>query len=103
MVVGGIIGNFLILIAVSLAIWSLWWIVKGSLTNTDERNAEVEARQRFVEDGHWAEGPRPVPFTDDELARLSDALAPVDPAEAGIEARPAPPQKRRPFGSNRRP
>ncbi len=48
-VVASLIGNAFILVAVSLAIWSLWWIVRGSLTNVSERNAEDEARQRVAE------------------------------------------------------
>lgn len=103
-VVGNIIGNAFILVAVAGAIWSLWWIVRGSLTNVDERSAEVEARQRVAEGGHWDEGPRPEPFTDEELARLSEALEPSDPAEVGVDVRPAPPEpRRRLFRSNRRP
>jgi hypothetical protein len=102
-VVASLIGNGFILLSVILAIWSLWWIVRGSLTNIDERSAEDEARQRVAEGGTWGDGPQPKPFTDAELARLSDALAPSDLDEAGIDARPAPPEpKRRPW-SNRRP
>lgn len=104
MVIGSIYGNVFILVSVVVAIWSLWWIVRGSLTNVDERTAEVEARQRVAEGGHWDEGPRPEPFTDEELARLSEALAPSDPAEVGVDVSPRPPEPKRRFPwSNRRP
>jgi hypothetical protein len=102
-VVANLIGNAFTLLAALLAVWSLWWIVRGSLTNTGERNAEDEARQRVAEGGTWGEGPQPVPFTDEELHRLSDALAPSDPAEAGVETRPRPPEPRRRPWSNKRP
>ena len=75
-----------------LALWSLWWIVSAARTNIGEREAEVEARERVAQGGTWADqnGSAPKPFTDAEIARLSEALAPSDPAEAGIDARPAP-------------
>ncbi|MBO9533908.1 MAG: hypothetical protein J7513_13135 [Solirubrobacteraceae bacterium] len=103
MILASLIGNAFTLLAALLAIWSLWWIVRGSLTNTEERNAEDEARLRVAEGKGWGDGPQPVPFSDEELARLSDALAPSDPAEAGIEVRPREPESRRWPWSNRRP
>jgi hypothetical protein len=102
-VVGSLIGNGFILLSVVLAIWSLWWIVRGSLTNIEERSAEDEARQRVAEGGTWGDGPQPKPFSDAELTRLSDALAPSDPAEVGVDVRPRPPEPKRRLWSNRRP
>jgi hypothetical protein len=102
-VVASIIANAFIALSVVLAIWSLWWIIRGSLTNVDERTAEDEARQRVAEGGTWGDGPQPEPFTDAELARLSDALAPSSLEEAGVEARPRPKEPRRFPWSNSRP
>ncbi len=96
------IANAFIALSVVLAIWSLWWIVRGSLTNVDERTAEAEARKRVGEGGSWDDGPAPEPFTDAELAALSEALRPSTLEEAGVEARPAPPEPKRRWG-NRRP
>ncbi|MEH3052890.1 MAG: hypothetical protein PGN13_02640 [Patulibacter minatonensis] len=104
MVNGSIYGNAFIAVSVALAIWSLWWIVRGSLTNGDERNAEDEARRRVAEGGQWDDGrPSPRPFSDEELAELSDALAPSSLEEAGVEARPRARERRRAPWSNRRP
>lgn len=90
-IVASILGNAFLALCVVLAGWSLWWILRGALTNVDERTAEVEARKRVAEGGGWDEGPAPVPFTDEEMQRLSDALTPAaSPEEAGIEARPRP-------------
>lgn len=101
-VIGSVIANAFIALSVILAFWSLWWIVKGSLTNVDERSAEQEARERVAQGGTWDDGPQPEPFTDGELAELSAALAPSDPEQAGIETRPRPPEpKRRPWSINR--
>lgn len=94
-VLASLIGNAFIALSVVLAIWSLWWIVRGSLTNVDERTAEDEARQRVAEGGAWGDGPAPEPFTDAELTELSQALAPSTLEEAGVEARPRPPEPKR--------
>ncbi len=102
MVLASLIGNAFIALSVVLAIWSLWWIVRGSLTNVDERTAEDEARQRVADGGSWDDGPAPEPFSDAELAELSEALRPSTLEEAGVEARPAPPEPKRRW-PNRRP
>lgn len=102
MVLASLIGNAFIALSVVLAIWSLWWIVRGSLTNVDERTAEDEARQRIAEGGAWDDGPAPEPFTDEELSELSRALEPTSLEEAGVEARPRPPEPKRRW-PNRRP
>jgi hypothetical protein len=102
-VVANVIGNAFIALSVVVALWSLWWIIRGSLTNVAERTAEDDARQRIAEGGAWDDGVVPEPFSDAELARLSDALAPSDLDAAGVEARPRPAGSRRRRSSNKRP
>ncbi len=77
------------------AVASLWWIVRGSLTNGSEREQEDAARERVAQGGSWEPGgAAPKPFTDAELHELSQALAPQSLEEAGVEARPREDRKR---------
>ena len=71
----------------------------AEVLTTKTREAEVEARERVAKGGAWADqnGNAPKPFTDAELAQLAESLEAVDPAEAGIDVRPAEPRKRRRF------
>lgn len=99
MVVASIYGTAFIAVSIVLALWSLWWIISGARTNIDEREAEVEAREAVARGEGWADqnGSALRPFTDAEIAELSAALEPQDPAEAGIDVRPAPKRERRGF------
>lgn len=90
-IIAGIYGTGFVAIASVLALWSLWWIIKAAKTNPSEREAEDEARARVARGEGWDEhGTAPVPFSDGEIADLSAALAPEDPAEAGVDVRPRP-------------
>lgn len=95
----GVLATIFTVVASLLALWSLWWFIKAAKTNPGEREAEVEARERVARGEGWEEGsgPTDVPCTDAELAKLSDALAAQSLEEAGIDARSAPPVKRRGF------
>lgn len=97
MVVASIWGTGFTILGALLALWSLWWIISAARTNIGEREAEVEAREAVGRGESWADqnGSAPRPFTDAEIQRLSDALAPSDPDEAGIDVSPAPEPKRR--------
>lgn len=99
MVIASIWGYGFTVLGALLAVWSLWWIVSAARTNIGEREAEVEAREAVAKGGAWADqnGNAPKPFTDAELAQLAESLEAVDPAEAGIDVRPAEPRKRRRF------
>lgn len=86
-----------------VAVGSLWWMVRGSLTNVGEREREDAARARIAEGGSWEPGgAAPKPFTDGELRELAQALQPQTLEEAGVEARPAERRRRR-GRSNKRP
>ena len=90
-VIAGIYGTAFIVVATLLALWSLWWILKAAWTNPAEREAEDDARARIARGEGWEEGSSaPVPFSDEEIAELSTALAPDDPAAVGVDARPRP-------------
>lgn len=87
MVVAGIWSNAWLVVTGILALWSLTWLIRGSLTNVGEREAEVEARRRVAEGGAWEEGQAPPRvLTDAEITALSEALKPSTLDEAGVEA-----------------
>lgn len=94
MVVASIYGTAFVVVGSLLALWSLWWIISAARTNIGEREAEVEAREAVGRGEAWADqnGSAPKPFTDAEIAQLSDSLAAQDPSDAGIDVRPAPPK-----------
>ena len=100
MVVASIYGTAFVITGALLALWSLWWIISAARTNIGEREAEVEAREAVARGESWADqnGSAPKPFTDAEIAELSAALEPSDPAEAGIDVSPAPKQHKGRFG-----
>lgn len=102
-VLAGVLGTGFLVISVILALWSLSWLIRGSLSNPDERTAEVEARERVAGGGPWVEGELPPRvLTDPENADLAHALQPRSPEEAGIEARPRETAPTRRFGLRRR-
>lgn len=96
-VVASIWGYGFTVLGALLALWSLWWIISAARTNIGEREAEVEAREVVAKGGSWADqnGSAPKPFTDAELAALAESLEPSDPADVGVDVRPAEPRKRR--------
>ncbi|MDO9354777.1 MAG: hypothetical protein Q7T55_13855, partial [Solirubrobacteraceae bacterium] len=57
-----------------------------------ERAAEDEARAAVARGEGWADekGRAQRPFSDDDIAELSAALAAEDPTEAGVDVRPRP-------------
>ncbi|MDO9356175.1 MAG: hypothetical protein Q7T55_20925, partial [Solirubrobacteraceae bacterium] len=75
MVIAGIYGTAFVVVASLLALWSLWWIIKAAKSNPSEREAEDEARARVARGEGWGdEGvTAPAPFSDAEIAILSDA------------------------------
>lgn len=90
-IVASIYGTGFIIIGALLALWSLWWIVKAAMTDPIERTAEDEARAAVGRGEGWPDERGPgrarKAFSDEEIARLSEALEPSDPAEAGVEVR----------------
>ncbi len=97
MVVASIWGTGFTILGATLALWSLWWIISAARTNIGEREAEVEAREAVGRGESWADqnGSAPRPFSDAEIRELSEALEPSDPAEAGVDVSPAPPEPKR--------
>ena len=71
-----------------LALWSITWIIRASLSNPDTREAEVEARARVARGEGWDGPTAPHTFSDEEMADLAQALAPLTLEEAGVDARP---------------
>lgn len=101
MVLAGLWSNLFLIATAVAALWSLWWIVRGALTNVSEREEEDAARARVAEGGGWdPDGPAPRPFSDAELRELSEALEPQSLEEAGVSARP---RERKRSRSNKRP
>ncbi|MDQ8044946.1 MAG: hypothetical protein AAGC46_18465 [Solirubrobacteraceae bacterium] len=89
MILASIYGTGFIVLGALLALWSLWWIVKAAMTDPVERTAEDEARAAVGRGEGWPDErgrPRKA-FTDEEIARLSEALEPSDPDEVGVEVR----------------
>jgi hypothetical protein len=90
-IVASIYGTGFIVLGSLLALWSLWWIVKAALADPIERNAEDEARAAVGRGEGWPDERGPgrarKSFSDEEIARLSAALEPADPAEVGVEVR----------------
>lgn len=87
MVVASIWSNAWLVVTGILALWSLSWLIRGSMTNIGEREAEVEARDRVAQGGAWEEGGVPPRvLTDDEIHALADAQKPSTLEEAGVDA-----------------
>lgn len=78
-----------------LALWSITWIIKAQRTGSAERRLEDDARERVAGGQGW-DGPKPPrSFTDAELAALARAQQPLTLEQAGVEARPLPPTRRK--------
>ncbi|MBJ7471145.1 MAG: hypothetical protein JHD16_07575 [Solirubrobacteraceae bacterium] len=94
MIIASIYGTAFVIVGALLALWSLWWIISAARTNIGEREAEVAAREAVGRGEAWADqnGSAPKPFSDAEIAELSESLAPQSPEDAGIDVRPAPPK-----------
>lgn len=89
MFVAGLFDTAYLVVTGVLALWAISWLIKGSLTNVGERDAEVQARERIAQGGAWAEDELPPrALTDGEIDDLSGALRPSTLEEAGIDARP---------------
>lgn len=88
-VLAGVLGTGFLVVSVILALWSLSWLIRGSMSNPEERNAEMAARERVAEGGAWIEGELPPRvLTDPEISDLAHALEPSSPDEAGVATRP---------------
>ena len=78
-----------------LALWSLTWILRAQRSNPDERQQEVDARERVARGEGWDGAEPPRGFTDAELRALAEAQRPMTLEEAGVVARPLAPVRRR--------